>query len=111
MSAISEEMLVSALSVTTRLIEAYGDAYWPIFDRLEQELLVIRDRECRLKKYSSAKIHTLGSSPSNTIMEIQNDKTTGAPLYTKYTQQNSINRQYSDNGKGSTKTHQLHRCD
>ena len=74
MSPISEQRLVSALSVTARVIEAYGDAYWPIFDRLEQELIVIRDREFKLKKYSASKEQTLGSSPTNNLMEIKNEK-------------------------------------
>ena len=35
---ISEEEIEDGLNVVARLIDRYGDVYWPVFERLEREL-------------------------------------------------------------------------
>lgn len=40
-----------ALRTVARIIERYGDAYWPIFERLENELYARRSRAARLASY------------------------------------------------------------
>jgi len=39
------------LSTVARLVESYGDDYWPTFERLEMELQSRKDRVERLKIY------------------------------------------------------------
>jgi len=39
------------LSTVARLVESYGDEYWPTFERLETELQSRKDRLERLKVY------------------------------------------------------------
>ncbi len=39
------------LSTVARLVESYGDDYWPTFERLEKELQSRKDRLERLKAY------------------------------------------------------------
>ena len=41
----------NALKVLAQLIESYGDAYWPLFVRLEKELDARRSRHDRLQKF------------------------------------------------------------
>lgn len=45
---ITEEELLSALQSLAGLIENYGPKYWPVFDRLEQELEKLKTRRNRL---------------------------------------------------------------
>jgi hypothetical protein len=42
--------LEEALDVVAEVIELYGDAYWPIFDRLEEELETRQGRKERLRQ-------------------------------------------------------------
>ena len=49
--SVSEEDIVRGLKTLARLIDAYGDAYWPIFERLEQELERVQSRTSRISKY------------------------------------------------------------
>lgn len=41
----------NALKVLAQLIETYGDAYWPLFERLEKELTARQSRQARLQKF------------------------------------------------------------
>ena len=49
--SVSEEDIVRGLKTLARLIDAYGDAYWPIFERLEKELERVQSRTSRISKY------------------------------------------------------------
>jgi hypothetical protein len=46
---ISEEEIEDGLNVVARLIDRYGDVYWPVFERLERELEDRRSRSLRVK--------------------------------------------------------------
>lgn len=46
---VTEQEIESSLSSVARLIERYGDAYWPVFERLERELDIRKSRQRRLK--------------------------------------------------------------
>lgn len=46
---ISEEEIEDGLNVVARLIDRYGDVYWPVFERLERELEQRRSRSARVK--------------------------------------------------------------
>jgi len=46
---ITEKEIEDGLCVVARLIERYGDAYWPVFDRLERELEEKKKRAHRLR--------------------------------------------------------------
>ena len=43
--------LEEALGIIAEAIELYGEAYWPLFDRLESELEARRRREKRLRQH------------------------------------------------------------
>ena len=43
--------LESALRSLARIIDRYGEAYWPLFERLEAELYARRSRSARLAAY------------------------------------------------------------
>ena len=45
------EEIEKCLSTVARLVESYGDDYWPTFERLEKELQSRKDRNERLKIY------------------------------------------------------------
>lgn len=47
-----------ALRTVARIIERYGDIYWPIFERLENELQMRRSRAARLNKYKQHETST-----------------------------------------------------
>jgi len=46
---ISEEEIEDGLNVVARLIDRYGDVYWPVFERLERELEQRKSRSARVK--------------------------------------------------------------
>ncbi len=48
---ITDRQLENALRSAARVIDRYGDAYWPLFERLEQELAARRSRTARLDAY------------------------------------------------------------
>ncbi|PKP79903.1 MAG: hypothetical protein CVT79_17420 [Alphaproteobacteria bacterium HGW-Alphaproteobacteria-18] len=48
---VTEEEIESSLSSVARLIDRYGDAYWPVFERLEHELYVRKERRQRLSAH------------------------------------------------------------
>lgn len=45
------ENLEKSLRKVARLVEAYGDEYWPTFERLEKELKAKQNKDTRLNKY------------------------------------------------------------
>ena len=45
---VSERELEVALHSVAQLVSSYGDKYWPIFERLENELDDMRSRSKRL---------------------------------------------------------------
>ena len=47
---ISERDIEAALHTVALLVNAYGDKYWPIFERLEGELDLRRSKTSRLIK-------------------------------------------------------------
>ncbi len=49
--AVSDAELEKALRSVARLIDRYGDAYWPLFERLEAELKERNSRKDRLSAY------------------------------------------------------------
>lgn len=83
MKDISEQRLVSVLTTLTGLIKAYGDDYWPIFDRLERELNSVRERKTKLEKYQSPRNQPSGTSSINAITEKTHGPKSSAPLSTK----------------------------
>ena len=58
---ISEEEIEDGLNVVARLIDRYGDVYWPVFERLERELEDYRSKKSRVY----ARLKT--SSPSRNV--------------------------------------------
>ncbi|OZB13803.1 MAG: hypothetical protein B7X55_12340 [Rhodobacterales bacterium 34-62-10] len=48
---VSDKELEKAIRSVARLIDRYGDYYWPIFERLETELRVRNDRKKRVNSY------------------------------------------------------------
>jgi hypothetical protein len=48
---VTEQEIESSLSSLARLIDRYGDAYWPVFERLERELSVRKQRRNRLQNH------------------------------------------------------------
>ena len=57
----------NALKILAQIIETYGDAYWPLFERLEKELDARRSRDDRLRKF-------LPTTPTlNPRQEIKNE--------------------------------------
>jgi len=48
---VSERELEAALHSVAQLVHSYGDKYWPIFERLENEL---DDRRSRSKRLTNA---------------------------------------------------------
>lgn len=49
-SHISEQDIESALKSVAQLIDAHGEKYWPVFERLENELVERKSRSQRLSK-------------------------------------------------------------
>jgi len=49
--AVSDAELEKAVRSLARLIDRYGDAYWPLFDRLKAELKERNRRKERLNAY------------------------------------------------------------
>ena len=47
----SDAVIQIALRVAARVIDRYGDVYWPLFERLERELSNRRSRAARLRAH------------------------------------------------------------
>lgn len=54
MARYTEQDIESAIRTVASLIDRFGDAYWPILERLEQELESRRSRAARLQRYLRA---------------------------------------------------------
>jgi hypothetical protein len=48
---ITEEDIEDGLSVVARLIDRYGDVYWPVFERLERELENRHEKRRRIQAH------------------------------------------------------------
>jgi hypothetical protein len=48
---VSDAEIEKAIRSVARLIHRYGDAYWPVFERLEAELKERNSRKDRLNAY------------------------------------------------------------
>jgi hypothetical protein len=55
---ITEEDIEDGLSVVARLIDRYGEVYWPVFERLEKEVQDRKPRSSRLKVRLSPNRHS-----------------------------------------------------
>lgn len=53
------EDLEYGLGVLARIIDAQGDAVWPLFERLERELDDVRSRRERVSRYLSKKLNEI----------------------------------------------------
>ena len=51
-SEVSEDDLEYATEVAAELVRRFGDAYWPFFERLEQELAERRERAQKLARFT-----------------------------------------------------------
>lgn len=49
-SHVSEQEIKAALQSVAQLIDAHGEKYWPVFERLENELMERNSRSQRLNK-------------------------------------------------------------
>lgn len=56
---VTEQEIETSLSSLARLIDRYGDAYWPVFERLERELGVRKERRKRLSVHLQPNRRTL----------------------------------------------------
>lgn len=54
---VTEQEIETSLSILARLIDRYGDAYWPIFERLERELTTRQERRTRLSVHLRTSRH------------------------------------------------------
>lgn len=64
MSRYSDSDIESAIRTVASLIDRFGDAYWPILERLERELDARKSRAARLQKYLKA---PAPSKPANDV--------------------------------------------
>lgn len=63
---VTEQEIENSLTSLARLIDRYGDAYWPVFERLERELRVRQERHERL----SARLQS--AKPARKSIQTQN---------------------------------------
>lgn len=54
MARYTEQDIERAIRTVASLIDRFGEAYWPILERLEQELESRRSRAARLQRYLRA---------------------------------------------------------
>ena len=62
----SDDDIERAMATVARVIELYGDAYWPILERLEAELEERRAKSVRLTKHLSRFRHRRRAAPCGT---------------------------------------------
>lgn len=60
---VTEQEIENGLSSLARLIDRYGDAYWPVFERLERELGIRKQRRKRLAVHLRTKQRPLNAIP------------------------------------------------
>ncbi len=46
---VSDQDLKQAMTIAAKIINLYGDKYWPLFDRLESELEKRKNRKSKLR--------------------------------------------------------------
>ncbi|WP_291201558.1 hypothetical protein [Hyphomonas sp.] len=51
MQTVSAQRIENAIRIVARLIDASGDEYWPVLERLEAEQAALASREERLARY------------------------------------------------------------
>lgn len=51
MQPVSTQRIENAIRIVARLIDASGNAYWPVLERLEAENAALASREERLARY------------------------------------------------------------
>lgn len=68
---VSDHQLEDALKIAARVIDLYGDAYWPIFDRLEHELNLRRNRSARLNTYLERRTTGRGAADSESALQAE----------------------------------------
>lgn len=52
---LTDKRLEQAAAIAARIVRAYGDDYWPVFERIEQELEARLSRSKRLARYAKEK--------------------------------------------------------
>ncbi len=52
---VTEQEIETSLSSLARLIDRYGDAYWPVFERLERELANRQVRRIKISAFLEKK--------------------------------------------------------
>lgn len=62
----SDHDIERAMATVARVIELYGDAYWPILERLESELDQRRAKSARLNKHLKRYHNRRTHSPKST---------------------------------------------
>ena len=90
---VSDEELEIGLGIAARIINRYGDVYWPIFERLEKEREARRARGNRLRAYLS----NGSTSPS---MPQRRDTNAEAQTTTQCTERGPLTRTRSNNPSG-----------
>jgi len=50
-SHVSDREIEAGLAIAARLVDRYGEKYWPAFQRLEEELEARRSRAARVAAY------------------------------------------------------------
>lgn len=68
MPRYSEADIERAIRTVATLINRFGDAYWPILERLERELQARRSRAARLQQYLGTN-ERLGMTPCDLTVE------------------------------------------
>lgn len=57
MASYTEQDIERSIRTVASLIDRFGEAYWPILERLEQELESRRSRVARLQRYLGTEAH------------------------------------------------------
>lgn len=48
---VSDDRLENAIRIAARVVDLYGEKYWPVFERLEAELEARQSRKARLRAH------------------------------------------------------------
>jgi hypothetical protein len=70
MKQYTDSDLETALQVVASVIQRFGNAYWPVFDRLEKELEFRRSRNSRLTSYLAR-----DEAPGTSLGQLDSKKT------------------------------------
>lgn len=80
-SRYTNEDIEKAMGFVAWIIDLYGDAYWPIFERLEEELQQRQFRSEKLRKYSPG--GQVLRQPGNALRQIERHADIGYNLSAK----------------------------